>query len=133
MSSPGSKRARPLSPHLGIYKPQLTSMLSILHRMTGIALSFGSIVFVFWLAALAGGPETYASFGGYAETWVGQIILFGLTGCFFYHLCNGIRHLLWDAGLFLDLPGAYKTGRIVVGASVILTLLVWLKIYGVSL
>jgi succinate dehydrogenase / fumarate reductase, cytochrome b subunit len=128
-----AKSNRPLSPHLQVYKPQLTSILSIIHRMTGVALSFGAVIFVVWLVSLASGPESYASFVGYAGSLVGQIILFGLTFSFFYHFCCGIRHLLWDAGYFLELKDVYKTGRIVVGVSLVLTLIVWLKVYGVSL
>ena len=126
-------KARPLSPHLQIYKPQLTSGLSILHRMTGVALSFGLLVLVAWLVALAGGSENYAVFTTYAGTLLGQIILFGLTVAFFFHLCCGIRHLLWDAGLFLDIKGAYKTGYLALAACLVLTAIVWLNIYGVSL
>jgi succinate dehydrogenase / fumarate reductase cytochrome b subunit len=119
---------RPLSPHLQVYRPQLTSILSILHRITGCGLSFGFIVFVAWLAALARGPEAYASFTSCADSVVGQIILFGLTVAFFYHFCNGIRHLLWDAGWGLELPEVYKTGYIVLGATAVLTAIVWLKV-----
>jgi succinate dehydrogenase / fumarate reductase cytochrome b subunit len=133
MRSSEAKSTRPLSPHLQIYRPQLTSMLSILHRMTGVGLSFGFIVLVGWLAALANGPETYGSFVSYASSWLGQAVLFGLSAAFFYHLCNGIRHLLWDSGLSLDLPEVYKTGRIVMAATVVLTAVLWLKIYGVGL
>ncbi len=124
---------RPLSPHLQIYKPQLTSILSILHRITGVGLCFGFIVLVGWLAALASGPESYNSFLACAHCILGQTVLFGLTVAFFYHLCCGIRHLLWDAGLYLELPEVYKTGRMVIAATGILTLLVWLKVYGVLL
>ena len=134
MSSPTeAKNARPLSPHLQVYKPQLTSILSILHRITGVGLCFGFMILVAWLAALASGPEAYKTFVSYAQSVIGQIVLFGMTVAFFYHFCNGIRHLLWDAGLFLDLPAVYKTGRIVMGATVIMTAVVWLKVWGVSL
>jgi succinate dehydrogenase / fumarate reductase cytochrome b subunit len=133
MRSTEAKTARPLSPHLQIYKPQITTSLSILHRITGVGLAFGFFVLVGWLVALAGGPESYGLFTACAQSIPGKIVLFGLTLAFFYHLCNGIRHLLWDIGLYLELPEVYKTGRIVVGATVILTAIVWLKIYGVGL
>jgi succinate dehydrogenase / fumarate reductase cytochrome b subunit len=122
-----------LSPHIQIYKPQLTSALSILHRISGVVLSGGFVILTLWLVALAGGPESYATFSSNAQSLLGQIVLFGLSLAFFYHLCAGIRHLLWDAGLFLELPEVYKTGRIVIGASILLTLILWLRIYGVSL
>jgi len=127
------KNPRPLSPHLQVYKPQISTVLSITHRMTGVALTFGMVVMIAWLASVAGGPENYANFVQYAHSIIGQIILLGLSLSFFFHLCLGIRHLFWDAGYFLDLPDVYKTGRIAIGAAVILTLIVWLKIYGVSL
>lgn len=124
-----AQKTRPLSPHLLIYKPQLTSGLSIFHRITGVGLSFGFIIFVWWLAALARGPETYIFFTSCADSIVGQIILFGMTAAFFYHLCCGIRHLLWDAGWFLELKDVYKTGYLVLAATFILTALVWLKVW----
>ena len=108
-------------------------MLSIMHRITGAALSGGLVILVAWLASLASGPESYATFVGYAQTIVGQIILVGLSFAFCYHLCSGIRHLLWDSGFFLDIKEVYKTGRIVVLAALLLTAIIWLKIYGVSL
>jgi len=128
-----AKDRRPLSPHLQIYKPQLTSSLSIFHRIAGVVLSFGLIIFVAWLAALAGGPESYSSFTLCAQSNFGQVILFGLTLAFFFHLCCGIRHLFWDAGLFLDLKGAYKTGYFALAATIVLTLILWLNVYGISL
>lgn len=126
-------KARPLSPHLQIYKPQITSVLSIFHRGTGIMLAAGMVVLVAWLAALAGGFDCYTAFVGYAQTWVGTAFLVALSFSFFYHLCAGVRHLLWDAGYFLELKQVYTTGRIVVLASVVMTALLWLKIYGVGL
>ncbi|MDR3449433.1 MAG: succinate dehydrogenase, cytochrome b556 subunit [Alphaproteobacteria bacterium] len=138
MSSPAeaktaAPKARPLSPHLQIYKPQITTTLSILHRIAGIVLSFGILVFTVWLAALASGPESYASFTSCAQSIVGQIVLFGISLAFFFHLCSGIRHLLWDSGKFMEIEQVYRTGYIVIGASLLLTLIVWLKVYGVSL
>jgi succinate dehydrogenase / fumarate reductase cytochrome b subunit len=132
MPSPDLK-PRPRSPHLQIYKPQLSSVLSITHRVTGVGLTLGLIVFVWWLAALAGGAESYATFIGYAQTILGQVILFGLSAAFLYHLCCGIRHLLWDAGYFLSIKDVYKTGKIMVATVLLLLLIVWLRAYGVSL
>lgn len=116
---------RPLSPHLQVYRPQLTSVLSILHRMSGVFLSFGTVVVVLWLLGLAGGPEPYARVQGWLGSVPALIVLFALTWALFYHLLNGIRHLCWDAGWLLDLPSAYASGWTVVAGSVVLTLLVW--------
>ncbi|MFC4351770.1 succinate dehydrogenase, cytochrome b556 subunit [Fodinicurvata halophila] len=116
---------RPLSPHLQVYKPQLTSVMSILHRLTGIALAVGTLLLVYWLAAAAGGPESYAAAQAFIASPIGLILLFVWTLAFFYHLCNGIRHLFWDAGYGFELPTVYKSGWAVLIATVVLTLLSW--------
>jgi succinate dehydrogenase / fumarate reductase cytochrome b subunit len=121
---------RPLSPHLQIYKPQLTSGLSIFHRMTGIGLALGLPVFVAWLCALAKGADAYARFLSCAHSTVGQILLFGWSWAFFYHFWAGIRHLCWDAGFFLDIKNVYRTGWFVLGISTFSTLMTWAKILG---
>lgn len=131
--APKGRKPRPLSPHLQVYKPQLTSVLSIIHRMTGVALCGGVALFALWLAVLAGGPESYNDFVACAQSWPGQIILAGMSFAFFYHLSTGIRHLFWDAGMFLDIADVYKTGRLAIAAAVILTAVTWLKVYGVGL
>ncbi len=94
---------RPLSPHLQIYRWQLTSVLSILHRATGVALSAGTILLVWWLVAAASGPEAYEGVQEFLGSWLGLLLLFGWSLSLFYHLCNGIRHLVWDTGHALDL------------------------------
>jgi succinate dehydrogenase / fumarate reductase cytochrome b subunit len=119
---------RPLSPHLQIYRPQLTSVLSITHRATGIALGVGTLMLTWWLMALAGGQDSYAVARGFMGSWLGKLLLFGWTVAFFYHLANGIRHLAWDAGWGLDLPRAYATGWATLAATVGLTALAWLLI-----
>ena len=91
-------RQRPLSPHLQIYKPQITSVLSILHRGTGIVLSIGSIILVSWIVTLTLGESTYLMYSNIINNWFGKLIIFGFTLALFYHLSNGIRHLFWDAG-----------------------------------
>ncbi len=116
---------RPLSPHLQVYRPQLTSVLSISHRFTGIINSLGLIVVVAWLASLAAGPEAYEQIVGLLSHPVGIIAMAVWTFSLFYHLLNGIRHLIWDAGWMLDLKGAYASGYAVVGLAFVLTLLVW--------
>lgn len=122
-------RQRPLSPHLQIYKPQLTSILSILHRATGVALSIGSIILVSWVIALTLGEETYLSYLKIINNWFGKLILFGFTFGLFYHFSNGIRHLFWDAGYGYDLKQAYMSGTLVIIASLTLTIITWLLVF----
>ncbi|MFO7857970.1 MAG: succinate dehydrogenase, cytochrome b556 subunit [Ectothiorhodospiraceae bacterium] len=119
---------RPLSPHLQIYRPQWTSVLSISHRMAGIANSIGSLVVVYWLVALASGPEAYATARAILGSVPGLIVLFLFSLGLSYHLCNGIRHLFWDAGKGFDLNTAYRSGQAVVAGALGLTLLVWLVV-----
>ncbi|MBK20111.1 MAG: succinate dehydrogenase, cytochrome b556 subunit [Rhodospirillaceae bacterium] len=118
-------RERPLSPHLQVYKPQLTSTLSILHRITGVALSAGTLLLVWWLIAAAMGGGAYTTVQMVVGSWIGQLMLFGWSFALFYHLCNGIRHLFWDIGKGLDLPAAYRSGWIVISSSIVLTLCSW--------
>lgn len=118
--------SRPLSPHLQVYRPQITSVLSISHRITGIALSVGTLLLVWWLVAAATGPEAYEDAQEFIGSWFGLLLMSGWTFCFWYHLCNGIRHLVWDTGHGLELPQVYLGGYIVVGASIGLTLLTWI-------
>lgn len=116
---------RPLSPHLQVYRPQLTSVLSISHRVTGVALSAGLVVVVAWLLALAAGPERFAALTGVLSSLPALILLVLWTAALFYHLLNGIRHLLWDAGWLLDLRGAYASGWTVVALAFGLTAISW--------
>lgn len=118
-------RERPLSPHLQVYRPQLTSVLSIFHRMTGVVLGGGTLFLTGWLVAAAGGPEWYACAEAFFGSWLGYAVLFGFSVCLMYHLCNGIRHLFWDAGIGFELKEAYSSGYAVLGATVILTGLAW--------
>ena len=122
-------RQRPLSPHLQIYKPQITSILSILHRGTGIALSIGSIILVSWIVALTLGEKTYLMYSNLINNWFGKFIIFGFTFALFYHLSNGIRHLFWDAGYGYDLKHAYISGVAVIISSLLLTSMTWLIVY----
>jgi succinate dehydrogenase / fumarate reductase cytochrome b subunit len=117
---------RPLSPHLQIYRWQLTMTLSILHRATGIALSVGAILLVYWLIAAAAGPEAFANAQSFFGSWVGIFLLLGWTWSLFYHLGAGIRHLVWDTGYGLELGPVYTSGWIVVASSFALTALAWI-------
>ena len=120
---------RPLSPHLQVYKPQLTSMLSILHRLTGVALAAGTLLLVWWLVAAAAGPEAFGTVQAFVGSWLGRLLLLGWTFALLYHLCNGVRHLVWDVGWGFELTQVYASGWIVVGASVGLTIIVWILGY----
>lgn len=121
---------RPLSPFMigPYYRPQLTSVLSITHRLTGVALAVGTLLLVYWLAAAALGPDAYAQAQSVLGSKLGQLLLFLWTWALFYHLCNGIRHLFWDAGHGFEIPTVYKSGKAVLIASVVLTLLLWIAI-----
>ncbi len=121
-----SQAERPLSPHLQVYRPQLTSVLSILHRMTGAGLGLGTLLLVWWLAAAAAGVQDYASAQAFIGSVIGRVLLLGWTWALFYHLCNGIRHLFWDAGVGYELAALYRSGWTVVVASGALTLLAFI-------
>jgi succinate dehydrogenase / fumarate reductase, cytochrome b subunit len=117
---------RPLSPHLQIYKWQLTSLMSIGHRLTGIALTIGTIFLVWWLLAAASGDASFDAARWFFGSWLGLLMLLGWCFCFFYHLCNGLRHLAWDFGYGFEIPNAYASGYAVVAASVVLTLIAFI-------
>jgi succinate dehydrogenase / fumarate reductase cytochrome b subunit len=119
-------RPRPRSPNIQIYRPQITSVLSILNRMSGIVLSAFAVLLVVWLIAAAIGPQTYGVVQGVITSWIGQIVLFGATFVFFLHLCGGIRHLVWDTVHGFELRSIYISGWAVVASSVVLTLAVWI-------
>lgn len=121
---------RPLSPHLQIYRPQVTSVLSITHRLTGVILAFAALLLTYWLASAAYGPESFARAQAVLESWFGRLVLFGFTFSLFYHLCNGIRHLGWDLGWGFDLVKLRLTGVLVIIASMGLTVLSWMLAYG---
>jgi succinate dehydrogenase / fumarate reductase cytochrome b subunit len=116
---------RPTSPHLQIYRWQLTSVLSILHRLTGVFLSLGAVGLVVWLFAAALGSSVFACIQAFLASWPGKLLLLGWTFALFYHLANGIRHLLWDAGFGFDLKTTYATGWAVVAAAFLLTGFAW--------
>jgi len=125
--SDGTPVRRPLSPHLQVYDMlQMTSALSISHRITGVAWSIGSIVMVWWLAAAASGPEAFATVQWFLGSFVGIIFLMGLTATVWFHTLAGIRHLIWDAGHGYDMPSVYRSGWMVLIGTAVLTVLTWL-------
>lgn len=117
---------RPLSPHLQIYRPQMTSILSILHRASGLILAVGALPVIWWFWAVMSGPEHYAVAHGFFNGLFGKSLLLAWSLCMFYHLCNGVRHLVWDMGFALEIQRAYLAGRIAIGAAVVLTAAAWL-------
>ena len=117
---------RPMSPHLQVYKLPLTAKLSILHRGTGAVLFLGVLLLVLVVAAVASGPQSWASMHAFLSSWFGKLILFGFIFSLFYHLCNGIRHLFWEFGKGFELKDAETAGKVVILASVVLTGLIWL-------
>jgi succinate dehydrogenase / fumarate reductase cytochrome b subunit len=121
-------RQRPLSPHLQVYRPQLTSMMSIIHRATGVALTTGTLVLAAWLVAVAIGGETYKMVAMAVAHPLGQFVLFGYSAALIYHAFNGIRHLTWDLGFGLTIPEVYRSGHIVLFLTFLLTACLWLAI-----
>ena len=112
---------RPLSPHLQVYRPQITSVLSIFHRMTGLALSAGVFVLVYWLVAVDGGAAAYEQAGSILSAGWMKLCYVGWCFCFFYHLANGIRHLVWDVGLGYERHQINASGWLVLAVSLIAT------------
>ncbi|HCU88979.1 MAG TPA: succinate dehydrogenase, cytochrome b556 subunit [Gammaproteobacteria bacterium] len=117
--------SRPLSPHLQIYRPQLTSILSITHRATGIFLSVGILAITYWLISIAAGENAHATARAWLGSLPGQFLLITWSFSFYFHLCNGIRHLFWDVGLGFELKTIYASGYTVIIASVVMTALTW--------
>lgn len=114
-------RPRPLSPHLQIYRPQYTMVLSILHRATGVVLAIGLLLLAYWLLALASGPAAYAGATHVLASPFGFLVLAGFTLAFWYHFCTGIRHLVWDTGRGLERTAARRSAPIVIVAALALT------------
>jgi succinate dehydrogenase / fumarate reductase cytochrome b subunit len=120
-----SNTGRPLSPHLSIFRWPITMVLSILHRVTGVGMAVGLLVYASWLLAASGSAEYYATISGLLATVPGRILLVAWSAAFFLHLGNGIRHLVWDSGRGFERSQANASGWTVVVVTVILTLLYW--------
>lgn len=124
--APGGAANRPLSPHLSIYRPTLTMMMSIVHRITGAALYFGTLLLAWWLIATAVGPNAYAYVQWFIDSLIGRVILFGYTWALIHHMFGGIRHLIWDTGRgFGPQEREWLTLATLLG-SIGLTIVVWL-------
>jgi succinate dehydrogenase / fumarate reductase cytochrome b subunit len=120
-----SNNARPLSPHLQVYRLPLAALLSILHRITGFGLALGAPLVVWWLFSISSGPESFAAFHDFTGSLIGQVMLFGWLYAFAYHFLNGLRHLVSDTGRWLTIKSAYVSGVAVFVLSVIITSLIW--------
>lgn len=120
----GTQVRRPLSPHLQVYKPQLTSVLSIFNRISGVATSVGTLLMVWWLVASAGSAGQFGAMQRFMGSFVGVVLLIGWTLALVYHTVGGLRHLAWDAGYGFDLPAVYASGRMAVVATAVLTVLI---------
>lgn len=120
-----AEKQRPLSPHLQIYRKQVQMMTSITHRATGIALAVGGLLVVCGLLQLAAGEDSFNRFKGIIGSPVGMVLLFGWSWALFYHLCNGIRHLIQDAGLGYEIPQFVRSSWLSVAGSIVLTAATW--------
>jgi succinate dehydrogenase / fumarate reductase, cytochrome b subunit len=122
---------RPLSPHLQIYKPMLSMMMSIMHRITGVALFFGMILLVWWLFAASHSDAYFEFVQGFFGHWFGRLVMFGFTWALIHHMLGGIRHFIWDAGKGFDLETVEALVKANLIGSIVLTVLVWCIGYGV--
>ena len=122
--------ARPLSPHLQIYKPMLTMVMSIMHRITGVGLYFGIILLMWWLTAASISDSYFDFVQGFFGHWFGRLLLFGFTWALIHHALGGLRHLLWDTGRGFDLNVVEWLARVNLAGSIVLTLLLWIIGYG---
>ena len=118
---------RPLSPFMigPYYRPQLTSVMSLTHRATGVVLALGALVLAAWLVAAAGGADAYGTFAACLASPVGKLALFVFSASLVYHFLNGIRHLFWDAGHGYEIPKAYASGYAVLVLALVLTAVLW--------
>ena len=130
--SPMPSGNRPLSPHLQVYRPQLTSILSILHRITGVVIWAGAVMMTYWIASATYGPEAFARAQWFLGSWFGRLVLLGLTGATFYHLANGIRHLAWDIGWGYEMDKLNISGWAVLIFTGVMTVLTFLTGYWVA-
>jgi succinate dehydrogenase / fumarate reductase, cytochrome b subunit len=123
------KPARPLSPHLQIYKPTWTMTMSIVHRVTGAGLYMGTILLAWWLIAAASGPAAYDTATSFFSSFLGRLILFGFTWALFHHMLGGLRHFVWDFGRGFDHKSRFLMAKATLAGSIALTILVWIVAY----
>ncbi len=126
MTQAAKPAARPLSPHLQVYRLPLAAWLSITHRITGVGLTIGTLLLTWWVVAGAYGAEAYSRFQGFIGSPLGYLFLFGFSLSLFYHLCNGIRHLFWDIGKNFEIAQTNRANLVVIVSTLVLTVLTWL-------
>ena len=124
-SHANARRERPLSPHLSVFRPLITMVMSIVHRITGAGLYFGMLFLAWWLVAAASGPDAFATANAFFGSLLGRLILLGFTWALIHHMLGGIRHLVWDAGYGFDKETATRSAWASLAGSVSLTLIVW--------
>ena len=120
------QRKRPLSPHLSVYKAQMSSVISVMQRVTGGGLGLGLACFLLWIGAAAYGPETYAWAQWILTSWLGWLVLFGVSVALAFHLCNGIRHLIWDIGFGFEIDQVVLGGILVLAGTALLSAIFWI-------
>lgn len=121
-------RQRPLSPHLQVYTPQINMVMSIVHRITGVALYFGTLLLAWWLIAAATGPDYFAYVNSLFGSLLGEIILFGYTWALLHHMFGGIRHFIWDTGRGFETETVKTMSWATLIGSVVLTALIWILV-----
>ena len=121
-------KPRPLSPHLQVYRPQLTSVMSIMHRASGAVLATGSLLVALWLVALAAGTTVFNPVADAMQHPLGQLVVLGYSLALVYHGLNGIRHLMWDLRIGLEIKQVYQSGYLVLGLTVLVTATLWLAV-----
>ena len=121
-------KPRPLSPHLQVYRPQLTSVMSIMHRASGAVLATGSLLVALWLVTLAAGVAVFNPVADAMQHPLGQLVMFGYSSALVYHGLNGIRHLMWDLRVGLEIKQVYQSGYLVLGLTVLVTAALWLAV-----
>ena len=128
-AQPSAGKSRPVSPHLQIYSPLINMVMSIVHRITGVALYFGTLLLAFWLVSAASGPEAFAYASWVFGSPLGLLVLFGYTWALFHHMVGGIRHFIWDTGRGFDLDTVDRLSWMTIIGSVSLTALVWALVF----
>jgi succinate dehydrogenase / fumarate reductase cytochrome b subunit len=128
MAGADLRAKRPLSPHLTIYKPIPTMVMSIAHRITGAALYFGALLLVWGIAAAASGETAWNTFVAVTGSWIGLVVLFGFSFALIHHMLGGLRHLVWDTGRLFDKQTATKLAYVTIAGSLTLTILLWIVI-----
>ncbi|MCB1465400.1 MAG: succinate dehydrogenase, cytochrome b556 subunit [Nitratireductor sp.] len=129
MANAGLETKRPLSPHLQVYRPIPTMVMSIVHRITGAALYFGTLLVAWWLVAAASGPDYFSYVNAIYGSWLGRLVLFGYTWALVHHMLGGVRHLIWDTGAMFDKKTATTMAWATLAGSIALTVLVWIVGY----